>query len=160
MRIPAALLVVALACVAQTKSGKKEPQDKPSAIQGFVLPGTVLAKDIGCAKDYAKALTAEGVQQRKMIADLFEYGCAEQLRFVYVMWSSEKPQAVPSSEKRTVTFWKVSGLLNHTMSDKLLGKVDSAASEFGKEGWVVNNDFLQLSEDAMMAKIEKAKKIQ
>jgi len=162
MRIPIALLVVAFACSAQTKSGKttKAESQEPGAIQGFALPGTVLIKDIGCAKDYVKALATEGVQQRKMIAELFEYGCAERLRFVYLMFSSEKPQGVPSSDKRTVTLWKVSGILDYTLSEKLLGQVDSAASEFGREGWVVNNDFLQLSEDAMTARIEKAKKIQ
>jgi hypothetical protein len=33
------------------------------------------AKDEGCAKDMAKAVLMEGLEQRKFLADLFVYGC-------------------------------------------------------------------------------------
>ena len=157
MRIPIALLVIALACVAQTKTGKAtkaEPQKK--AASGYILPGTVLAKDLGCAKDYVKALAAEGVQQRKLLADLFDYGCAERVRFVYTMFSFEPQVVVP--EKTSLTVWKVKGIVSQKLSE-LMGQSDnSTASEFNKDGWVVDADFVQLSEDAMTARIERFKK--
>ena len=43
----------------------------------------VVAKDEGCAKDYLKALTLSGLEQRKMLADLISYQCVEVMQFRY-----------------------------------------------------------------------------
>jgi hypothetical protein len=45
--------------------------------------GPILAKDEGCAKGYAKAISLSGIEQRKLLAEFFRYKCAEQLTDAY-----------------------------------------------------------------------------
>lgn len=62
-------------------------QDKPFAKatkpfappSEFYVDGAPIAKDEGCAKDYARALSLSGLDQRKMLADLVTYHCVEVL---------------------------------------------------------------------------------
>jgi hypothetical protein len=68
-RTVAALALIATAALAQQKK---------TAIPktGFAaMP--LLLKDEGCARDYAKAIAAGGLEMRKQITDLISYGCIE-----------------------------------------------------------------------------------
>ena len=83
------LLATGLLCIAQAKKttakGDANKEPKLDDYSGYALLDTILIKDVGCAKDYAKARHAEGIERRKMLADLFEYGCIELLRLVYAV---------------------------------------------------------------------------
>jgi hypothetical protein len=43
----------------------------------------IVASDEGCARDFAKALKLDGLEQRKYLLDLFQYGCVERLNGPY-----------------------------------------------------------------------------
>jgi hypothetical protein len=51
----------------------------------FFVEDPLLAKDEGCAKDYAKALTLSGLEQRKMVADLVVYKCADTVPGIFTV---------------------------------------------------------------------------
>jgi hypothetical protein len=59
------------------------------AVKPFTVPENsyvlqpAVAKDEGCARDYAKALALQGLEQRKMMAELITYKCVEVLPYRY-----------------------------------------------------------------------------
>jgi hypothetical protein len=70
------LALLALACAANAQTAPKKDL-KVFQPPEYVVSDVVLARDEGCAKDLAKAAALEGLEQRKLIADLFSYGCAQ-----------------------------------------------------------------------------------
>lgn len=75
--IPGLAALTIVLALGQTKPPPKkfEPPDATLYTSG----DTLLIKDEGCAKDHVKALSMEGIQQRKAFADLLLYHCAEKL---------------------------------------------------------------------------------
>jgi len=53
----------------------------PKVIEYIFEP--VVAKDDGCARDYAQALSTAGLEQRKQIAELVRYGCIQHYYGLY-----------------------------------------------------------------------------
>ena len=60
---------------------KKEP--RPFQAPELRVVDPIVASDEGCARDFVKALKLDGLEQRKYLADLFRYGCVEQLEGPY-----------------------------------------------------------------------------
>jgi hypothetical protein len=76
------LLLLVVPASAQTKSRPPKEFKAPNSIVYTIRP--ILARDEGCAKDYAKAIFSfSGIEQRKLLAELFAYKCAEQLTDAY-----------------------------------------------------------------------------
>ena len=50
--------------------------------EGYAISPLVI-KDEGCAKDYLRAQRAAGIEQRKLLAGLFQYECVKQLTGIY-----------------------------------------------------------------------------
>lgn len=151
------LLASAVICTAQPKTANRAAkQEAPKVQEGYVFPDTLLIKDLGCAKDYAKATKAEGIEQRKMLAELFKYGCVEQLRFVYYVSSTDR-QAIGS-----VTVWKVIAVYIDRLTKPLIGEAETNRRQeelngeyIGKAGWIAAKDFQHVTEDQMVAIIQK-----
>lgn len=80
------ILMIAGAALAQ-------PKKPPTPKTGFVAMPT-LFKDDGCARDYAKAVAAGGLEMRKQIADLIAYGCLEKAPGVFRGVALEEKRAV------------------------------------------------------------------
>lgn len=66
------------------------PQPPPRVLKKFEPPDglvytltPVIATSESCARDYAKALSLSGLEQKKMMADLAAFHCIETLSFIY-----------------------------------------------------------------------------
>ena len=79
LKLLAVTFLLAESLVAQTK----QPTKSFTPPEDYYTAEPVVAKDEGCAKDYAKALALSGLEQRKMLAELITYKCAEVLPFHY-----------------------------------------------------------------------------
>jgi hypothetical protein len=74
MRLVVLVVVLCSALVPQEPKKPLKPFKAPEP-PAYAVENPLLAKDEGCAKDYAKALTLEGLEQRKILADLIAFGC-------------------------------------------------------------------------------------
>src|ERR1700678_1595745 len=61
----------------------------------------VLIKDEGCARDYLKAQSLGGLEGRKMLVDLAEYGCIKKLQRIYLALA-EPPRIVAYGKQKLV----------------------------------------------------------
>jgi hypothetical protein len=177
--LAAFLLGTAVICAAQTKSGKTPTAKDGSTkrLEGYVLPGSIFIKDLGCAKDYAKALFAEGIERRKMLADLFTYGCIEELQVVVSVYSLDLPDVKQTISRlkdgRPVpafVAWKVVCTKDSYMTEALMASqttiwADGVAAadrllekvELFQVGWIGEESVVPLNEEQMHAVIMKAK---
>jgi hypothetical protein len=71
------LVLLAVTAIAQTKAPKvfHPPENR--------IVDPLIARNEGCLKDLLGALKLEGLQQRKLVVDLFTYGCVERLKGSY-----------------------------------------------------------------------------
>jgi hypothetical protein len=132
----------------------QKPTPKP-----FVPPDTrvyifssVLAKDDGCARDYAKTYALNGLSRRKAIAELLTYGCIEQLKGVYrgdVLASITVGDAGPK-----LTFQKLSLIMDDEFAPGAL--VGANRSDLSKTGWVLSTEIMSRREmEALHASVTK-----
>ena len=67
-----------LSCVAGSLCAQTRHATRPfTPPEEYYTSRPAVAKDEGCARDYARALALEGIEQRKMLADLVRYGCLD-----------------------------------------------------------------------------------
>jgi hypothetical protein len=73
-----ALTIYSVASVILAQQTTKSKTPAQEAKSGYtIMP--VLIKDEGCARDYVKAQALGGLEGRKMLVDLIEYGCIKKL---------------------------------------------------------------------------------
>lgn len=75
--------VAAVLLMAPPLSSQQKQEPKPFKPPMFLLSSPLLAKDEGCAKDLAKAVHFEGLEQRKYLVDLFVFGCIQRVPGLY-----------------------------------------------------------------------------
>jgi len=129
------LSVTALLAQAKTTA----PKSKVSSSEGFVV-NPVVSKDFGCAEDLVKAMKASGIEQRKMLGDLIDYGCVR--RFKGVFYGAK----LESRKFAGVALAKVSLIIDVQMMEdvgfpheSLTPYVDDANAN--AYGWIVDSDF-------------------
>jgi len=66
----------------------------------FYIAKFLIVKDVGCAKDFARALDAGGIEMRKTFAALLEVGCAREVKGIFnaigkVVRISSRPKVQP-----------------------------------------------------------------
>jgi hypothetical protein len=148
--------VIAFPVFAQKKTGTlagtvgqvKAPKE------GYAISPLVI-KDEGCAKDYLRAQRATGIEQRKLLAELFQYECVKQLTGIYSVAVSGSKVLAPTFRilEATLTF-------NITLNWFATGeepKIGLFSDDFGAEGWLLDKAFLEISEEDMRQAIRNAK---
>lgn len=141
--------ILVVSAVAQTKA----PKPAGKNVDGYAF-GPVILKDAACARDYAKALKATGVDGRKQIAELSQYGCLE-----------------PTDED---VLYYVAGQLETVAGIRFVNGCQAAATDVMKEvdpswrrtgggsagacGLVPSNQVLFLSKSAVVARLKAERK--
>lgn len=97
-------------CQEQKTVPKKEL--KPFQPPQLRVVDPIVASDEGCARDFAKALKLDGLEQRKYLFDLFQYGCLERLDGTYyanILSLAQFGEGAPKIEMRKVYLIPLSG---------------------------------------------------
>jgi len=145
-----------LASVAIGQTAKKQPKPfvlPPDVIIHGVVFAAVVPNDIGCAKDYLKLQTMEGIAKRKQTVDLIRFGCA-------VLVTS--PYTATAKEPVTLTVDKLSARFRHVLlvRDDLLAQVTvqtrrealspQTQDPLTIEGWIREEDILKLTREEVI----------
>jgi hypothetical protein len=159
MRLPISALVLAgtLALYAQPAK-QKPPSDKtaPKQSTGGYAVTPVLIKDEGCAKDYLRALSLDGLEERKGMAELYDYGCIKKLEHIYLAFA-EPVRTVTSGTKKMQI--RHVGLMQDIAMEELAAghPVDTDVNGFVVYGFISEKEFLLLSEDEMKSFIKRTR---
>lgn len=121
------LLALACAALAQTPTPKAER--KVYQPPEYVLVDPLVAKDEGCAKDLAKAAVLEGLEQRKLLADLFLFGCI---------------QIEDGTYRANLTAVREYGDPPKKVQVRRVYLISSATGK-SKEGWILANQLLDVA---------------
>lgn len=97
----------------------------PKVIEYIFEP--VVAKDDGCARDYAQALATAGLEQRKQLAELVRYGCVEILDGLYHVFVKDSRSIMVAG--------KPEGILKVKLLAVVIGGL--VGSKMEEEGWIV-----------------------
>lgn len=76
-------LLIALAAMPALAQDQPKPPLKPFKTPDLRLLDPLIAKDEGCAKNLAKAVALDGLEQRKYLTELFVYGCIREAPGAY-----------------------------------------------------------------------------
>jgi hypothetical protein len=130
-------LIVAVVVSGQTLPRATKKFEPPDSMLYAIRP--ILAKDEGCAKDYAKTQSLSGVDQRKLLADLFAYDCVETLPAIYHGFILETKAFEFSGQQFVMARIKLA-------TDNEIAPVPAGAelspAHFAKEGWVLRKDLM------------------
>ena len=128
-----AIALIALAIAPLLAQIKPAPKPfTPPDLRVYAMD-TILIKDEGCARDYLKALQMEGVELRKALGDLENFGCAQALKGVYggTIW-----------DMKTLTQGTLSLRFDRvTLVDETFG-IPSPGPTVPKQGWLLDRDVL------------------
>jgi hypothetical protein len=135
--------MVPAAVLAQAKKTTPKPFTPPPDIieHGYVFGGPLL-KDSGCARDYVKSQTMEGVEKRKFLAEMISYGCGAPVLGVYA--ATVKEPISLTFEKKTIRFLHVFLIKDDGLSFGLLGQ-DGSKATATQEGWMPDSEFMKIS---------------
>jgi hypothetical protein len=155
LRQPRLLCIALLPLVLFCQQTKKTPAKEKPPDSGFLISPLVF-KDDGCAKDYLKAQALSGVEKRKALAEIAEYGCLEERLNAIYHAAVASTTSVVLSKTQTVKISRVSVIVDWDRTGRLLGKEpDYEHTSLGAVGWIIDSDLLRLTEaqvDALIAK--------
>ena len=100
-------------------------------VAGFAVAPMVL-KDEGCAKDYAKSLGLEGIAQRKMFAELVQFGCAQKLTGFFLV-RIEKIQFLSDPPRSFAQVYMVNGKNMKEYRGWVLNSAITTGAEMARE---------------------------
>ncbi len=146
------LSAMCIACIAlradfQTNVGaatKTRPQAKKDAkIEGFAVAPMVLT-DEGCARDYARAFQSEGVELRKKLTELQQYGCVDtSAKGIFAAVSTERKDL--SVTKDEVAYFRFVVLTFDYARTKTAiggeGRVVTPPAKTAYVGWIPDKNF-------------------
>lgn len=154
---PLFILGFVMPIVAQNATDKPaRPPAKSQTIDGYVITPTIL-KDAGCARDYAKALQIGGLEGRKQLAGLAEYGCIETVH-------ADALYYVAGHLKSVAAMHFVDGC--HALAGDVMKEVDpawynswvrrsvEASGSTGGCGYVPAKQLMLLTKEAVVAKLK------
>lgn len=98
----------------------------PKLLEYVVEP--VLAKDDGCARDYAQALAASGIEQRKQLTALITYECIEVIHGFYHVFTGESRSIIVAGKPTQI-------LQVHLVAIPIGGVV---GSKIDASGWILS----------------------
>jgi hypothetical protein len=143
--------LVLLCQQAERTPAKQKPEDS-----GFLISPTIF-KDDGCARDFVKAQSLSGVEKRKALAEIAQYGCVEERTdAIYTAIVVESSTVALKTQKVKIS--KVVTILEGERTSQLGG--DPLAASLGAEGWIIDSDLRRLDAvefDALIAEL-KAKR--
>jgi hypothetical protein len=148
---PCLLLVTIVAAVfAQQKSAPKTPAPEV----GYVV-APQLFKDAGCLRDYLKAQAAEGLERRRALSDLLQYGCVEKTVDA-IYWATVKETKRIISGSKQVSAKRVVLIVDADKTSMITHhEVDYDVTPLGREGWVLADQILHLDDQQMEATIRE-----
>ena len=107
--------------------------------------------DIECAGDYLKALGLRGLDQRKQLSELLQFGCFKVLPWLYYVTISESyPISIDTDEVELVH--KVMAILD---SDLIGTMPDMTAEDICLEGWILDRDVIKMSEGELREELRR-----
>ena len=111
---------------------------------------------MGAPRTTFKAQALSGVEKRKALAEIAEYGCVEEgLNGIY-HGTVASTTSVVLSKTQTVKISQVIVVVDWDRTGRLLGKEpDYEHTSLGAVGWIIDSDLLRLTEaqvDALIAK--------
>jgi hypothetical protein len=142
------ILMFAGTLAAQQAAPKPTPPKATAA-------GSLLFKDAGCVVDYLKAQASSGLEKRKALAELVQYGCVEELKAIYSVFIKSTKSLAISKGAAAVKASELDAILDRKRMERLLGKGSAPdSSELFKHGWVLDADIL--IEEELDAIIERS----
>ena len=144
--------------LAQAKATASKTQ---ALIQGFVW-NPVVCKDFGCAEDYVKTLNASGVQRRKMLSDLVEYGCVKTFKGVFLGVKQESRKSAGTSLAKVVLIFDIQMMRDLGFSEDVI-KTDLAVADANADadqGWILESDFFKKSKEQFLKDVRQARQPQ
>ena len=106
----------------------------------------LLFKDEGCVRDYLKAQAASGVEKRKALADLVQYGCMEKLSWIYSAEVSKTLRISASKGSPLVKVAAVVVVIDSALTEKAFRQgLHYEASDIAKDGFMLDGDLLRLT---------------
>ena len=157
------LIVWLLACAAAfgqgatNKSGKSTA--KAQSRRGYSVGGLLIIKDEGCAKDAARAMVVQGLEERKILSSMIDYGCArltrEDLIYVVLVGENSKPVTISG-----YTFVNAIVMLDVELTKKLhsgrLPDFKSGEDDF-LQGWIFESKVNGLTAQDVGAAIDRSR---
>jgi hypothetical protein len=122
--------------------------------EGYAISPLVI-KDEGCAKDYLRAQRAAGIEQRKLLAELFQYECVKQLTGIYSVTVSGSRVLAPTFRILEATL--IFDVILDRFATGKEPKIGLLSDDFAVEGWLLDKAFLEISEEDMRQVLRNAK---
>jgi hypothetical protein len=122
-------------------------------INGFVGTDSPVFPDLDCAHDYAVALRLRGLEKRKRLAELSQYGCVKMSPWLYSV-STKETQTI-QIENETVIAHRILGVLDH----QVLGPMPDITTTWGEhvviEGWILDEDLIRMTESELREELRR-----
>jgi hypothetical protein len=133
-------------CAAQTTKATK-PFVPPAPLYAI---DPVISKDPGCARDFARASSLDGVEQRKALAELVTFGCTERIEGIYRTFPQDSKTVTVNDrpvlvrEVHLVALTEVPGTKEPVLWHERMTA----------EGWVLDNVLVRMSDEDLRSVIK------
>jgi hypothetical protein len=106
---------------------------------------------LDCAKDYVFALQLRGLEKRKKLAELSEYGCVRTLPWLYHVTSKET-QSIAVREETIAVVHRILGVID---SDIMGTMPEMTSDSIVIEGWVLDEHLVRMTGDEFREELRR-----